>query len=223
MARIQTERRENFFCLKFIYTVIFTLKCNAAKWWLETKYADSLPTASQISPRGVIWFLAFSYTAVFLNKHKTFGNWIYFPSSDERVEEAPTQLRLTDAVYPHSRSEVDRLEDVKWSESVNTSNAYSMLISLDFKILNVYKKMQLERALWRFTQQTSYALFDLSKEFTISSYFPLRFTWQMFSPYLSDKFGFYQDFNLSVISPYLTKNIMWIIRTDNNSRHVKWL
>jgi len=135
---------------------------------------------------------------VFLNKHKTFGNWIYFPSSDERVEEAPTQLGLTDAVYPHSRSEFDRLEDVKWPESVNTSYAFSMLISLDFEILNVYKKMHLERALWRFTQHTSYVLFDLSKEFTISSYFPLVSTWQKFSPCLSDKFGFDQDFILSV-------------------------
>jgi hypothetical protein len=84
--------------------------------------------------------------------------------------------------------------------------------------------MHLERALWRFTQHMLYALFDLSKEFTISPYFPLVFTRQTFSPHLSDKFGSDQDFILSASDRTSQRTyVVWIIKTDNNGRYVKWL
>ena len=80
---------------------------------------------------------------------------------------------LTDASDPHSRPEIDRLEDRQRQSSFNTSGAFTMLFPLHFKYLNIYKVQAFRMCPFTFcTTHPTYYLCTLAKDLQLITTFP---------------------------------------------------
>lgn len=155
----------------------------------------------RVSPHSIICFLDSTQPLVFQNKTKNVSEnvsilrhqikrWGGTYTSDRRI-------------YILSRPQTGRLQDRKLPHKINTSGAFTVLISLHLKFSNIHKNNTEDASTcnvpFQILNNTSHTFsLYLSSGFTFDQIFPLFFAWQIFSTYIGKPFF--------CLSPYLTEN-----------------